>query len=91
MLVLPPRIAPFKVVLIPIGDDEKVTNAVNEIKEDLSDSLITYKVDDSLKSPGFKFAEAEIKGYPVRNCCTINIYCFSNFFLCNSVYFSNIF
>ena len=65
-LVLPPRIAPFKVVLIPIGDDEKVTNAVNEIKEDLSDSLITYKVDDSLKSPGFKFAEAEVKGYPVR-------------------------
>ena len=65
-LVLPPRIAPFKVVLIPIGDDEKVTNAVNEIKEDLSDSLITYKVDDSLKSPGFKFAEAEVKGYQVR-------------------------
>ena len=50
----------------PIGDDEKVTNAVNEIKEDLSDSLITYKIDDSLKSPGFKFAEAEVKGYPVR-------------------------
>ena len=65
-LVLPPRIAPFKVVLIPIGDDEKVTNVVNEIKEDLSDSLITYKVDDSKKSPGFKFAEAEVKGYPVR-------------------------
>ena len=65
-LVLPPRIAPFKVVIIPIGDDEKVTNVVNEIKEDLSDSLITYKVDDSKKSPGFKFAEAEVKGYPVR-------------------------
>ena len=65
-LVLPPRIAPYKVIIIPIGDDEKVINALNEIEEDLKDSLITYKVDNTNKTPGFKFAEAEVKGYPVR-------------------------
>ena len=65
-LVLPPRIAPYKVIIIPIGDDEKVTNAVNEIKNDLNESSISYKIDDSKKSPGFKFAEAEVKGYPIR-------------------------
>ncbi len=65
-LVLPPRIAPIKVIVIPIGADEKVDNALKEITEDLKDSLITYKVDNSNKTPGFKFAEAEVKGYPVR-------------------------
>ena len=65
-LVLPPRIAPYKVIIIPIGNDEKINEALNEIKEDLSDSLISYKVDNSNKTPGFKFAQAEVKGYPVR-------------------------
>lgn len=65
-LVLPPRIAPVKAIVIPIGNDEKVDSALKEITEDLKDSLITYKVDNSNKTPGFKFAEAEVKGYPVR-------------------------
>lgn len=65
-LVLPPRIAPYKVIIIPIGDDESVTKAMNEIEEDLKCSLITYKIDNTKKSPGFKFAEAEVKGYPIR-------------------------
>ncbi len=65
-LVLPPRIAPVKAIVIPIGNGEKVDNALKEITEDLKDSLITYKVDNSNKTPGFKFAEAEVKGYPVR-------------------------
>lgn len=65
-LVLPPRIAPIKAIVIPIGNSEKVDNALKEITEDLEDSLITYKVDNSNKTPGFKFAEAEVKGYPVR-------------------------
>ena len=65
-LVLPPRIAPIKVIIIPIGDDENVNNALNTITEDLKDSLITYKIDSSNKTPGFKFAEAEVKGYPIR-------------------------
>ncbi len=65
-LVLPPRIAPYKVIIIPIKDDEEINKVVNDLKEDLSDSLITYKIDNSNKTPGFKFAEAEVKGYPIR-------------------------
>lgn len=62
-LVLPPKIAPTKVIIIPISNDEKVTNTVNEITKDLD---VTYEIDDSNKSPGFKFAEAEVKGIPIR-------------------------
>ena len=62
-LVLPPRIAPFKVIIIPIGD---VEHQLGELKELLKEKNITYKVDDSNKTPGFKFAEAEVKGYPIR-------------------------
>ena len=62
-LVLPPKIAPFKVMIIPIGE---VSEKLNELKTVLSNNGITYKVDDSNKTPGFKFAEAEVKGYPIR-------------------------
>lgn len=62
-LVLPPRIAPFKVIIIPIGE---VEHQLGELKELLKEKNITYKVDDSNKTPGFKFAEAEVKGYPIR-------------------------
>ena len=62
-LVLPPMIAPIKACIIPIGD---VSSELDELTKELSDSNITYIVDDSDKTPGFKFAEAEIKGYPVR-------------------------
>ena len=65
-LVLPPNIAPYKVCLIPIGNDEKVTNTLNTLKEELDSKNITYKVSDDDKTPGFKFAEAEVKGYPIR-------------------------
>ena len=65
-LVLPPNIAPTKVIIIPIGNSEEVTNAVNTLKEELASKNISYKVDDSDKTPGFKFAEAEVKGYPIR-------------------------
>ncbi len=62
-LILPPNIAPFKACIIPIGNVEnKLEELINELK--LKD--ITYKVDNTNKSPGFKFAEAEVKGYPVR-------------------------
>ncbi len=62
-LVLPPMIAPWKVIIIPIGD---VSEKLEELKESLKTSNITFKVDDSNKTPGFKFAEAEVKGYPIR-------------------------
>ena len=65
-LVLPPNIAPIKLIIIPIGNSEEVTNAVNTLKEELASKNISYKVDNSDKTPGFKFAEAEVKGYPVR-------------------------
>ena len=62
-LVLPPRIAPKQVVIVPIGNvDEKV----NEIYESLKANNISVYVDDSNKSPGFKFKEAEVNGIPVR-------------------------
>ncbi len=65
-LVLPPNIAPTKVMLIPIGNDEKVTKTVLEIQEKLNQKEITSLIDTSDKTPGFKFAEAEVKGYPIR-------------------------
>ena len=65
-LVLPPKIAPIKVAIIKIGDSDKVNNKIEEIVANLKEEGITYIVDDSKKSPGFKFAEAEVKGIPVR-------------------------
>ncbi len=65
-LVLPPNIAPIKVVVIPIGNDESVKNAVDILARQLKEAGITLKIDDTNKTPGFKFAEAEVKGYPVR-------------------------
>lgn len=65
-LVLPPKIAPIKAIVIPIGDDELVSEATKKIICDLEDRHISYKVDNSNKTPGFKFAEAEVKGYPIR-------------------------
>ena len=65
-LVLPPNIAPYKVIIIPIGNDAVVLNTVEELSNDLKDIDVTFKVDNSNKTPGFKFAESEVKGYPIR-------------------------
>lgn len=65
-LVLPPNIAPIKVVIIPIGDDVKIKEVTDTLSKKLKDLNITYKIDDANKTPGFKFADAEVKGYPVR-------------------------
>jgi len=65
-LVLPPRIAPKQVVIIPIGNDEKVMKLANKYQEELNNNNITAYIDNSDKSPGFKFAEAEVNGIPVR-------------------------
>ncbi len=62
-LVLPPMIAPFKVIIIPIGD---VSSKLEDLEDKLKSANITYRVDNSNKTPGFKFAEAEVRGYPVR-------------------------
>ena len=68
-LVLPPKIAPIKVAIIPIGkydENSKTSKVINEIVQSLKEKGITYKIDDSDKTPGYKFAEAEVKGYPIR-------------------------
>lgn len=65
-LVLPPRISPKQVVIIPIGKGEEVFSLADKYMEELNkNSVVTY-IDKSEKSPGFKFAEAETLGIPVR-------------------------
>ena len=64
-LVLPPRIAPTQVMIIPIQQrKEGVLEKAFELKEVLSDYRV--KVDDSDKSPGWKFSEQEMRGLPLR-------------------------
>ena len=65
-LVLPPKIAPRQVVIVPIGNDEEVLNLANKYNQQLLDKDVISFVDLSEKSPGFKFAEHEVNGIPVR-------------------------
>ncbi|WP_455714165.1 proline--tRNA ligase [Anaerosporobacter sp.] len=64
-LVLPPRIAPVQVMIIPIAQHkEGVLEKAAELKEKLSN--FSVKVDDSDKGPGWKFSEQEMRGIPIR-------------------------
>ena len=63
-LVLPPRIAPKKVAIITYSDD--LLDKAYEIRDMLNKGGIVAYVDDSEKSAGFKFAEAEVCGIPFR-------------------------
>ena len=70
-LVLPPKLAPFQVVIVPIykADEElsKVSDFAIKIKESLELRGISVKYDDrNNHKPGWKFAEYELKGVPVR-------------------------
>ena len=65
-LVLPPNIAPKQVVIIPIGDSEEVSYLAEKYNKVLNDNNITSYIDLTEKSPGFKFAEAEVNGIPIR-------------------------
>ena len=65
-LVLPPKIAPKQVVIVPIGTDEKVMNLSDEICQKLNSNGVVAFVDKIERSPGFKFAEHEVCGIPVR-------------------------
>ena len=70
-LVLPPKLAPIQVVMIPIFNNEKEYKEINEIfkkiSKKLDDKNITYKIDDRENyKPGWKFAEYELKGIPIR-------------------------
>jgi prolyl-tRNA synthetase len=70
-LVLPPNLAPIQVVIVPIyKTDEQlaeITTAVNDLAAKLRKLKISVKYDDrTTQKPGFKFAEWELKGVPVR-------------------------
>ena len=66
-LVLPPRVAPVQVVIVPIRQQQEgVLDKANEIKGALAGKGMRVKIDDTDKSPGWKFAEAEMRGIPVR-------------------------
>mgnify|MGYP000024399464 FL=1 len=65
-LVLPPKIAPKQVVIVPIGTDEKVMNLSDGICQKLNSNGVVAFVDKTERSPGFKFAEHEVCGIPVR-------------------------
>ena len=65
-LVLPPKIAPRQVVIIPIGNSDKVINLSNDYEKILNNNNITCFIDNTTKSPGFKFAESEVNGIPIR-------------------------
>ena len=70
-LVLPPKLAPYQVVMIPIykGEEQKetVVARMREIKAELEAKGISVKLDDrDTQKPGWKFAEYELKGVPIR-------------------------
>ena len=66
-LVLPPAVAPVQAVIIPIAQHKDgVLDKANELKERLENAGVRVKLDDSENSPGWKFAEYEMKGVPVR-------------------------
>ena len=66
-LVLPPKIAPIQVVIVPIAAHKGgVIEKAKELEAKLKAKGLRVKVDDSDNSPGWKFAEYEMKGVPVR-------------------------
>ena len=70
-LVLPPNLAPIQVVMIPIYKNDEQLNAIREklqpVIRELQAAGVLVKLDDSdNKRPGFKFADYELKGVPVR-------------------------
>ena len=65
-LVLPPAVAPIQLVIVPIASHkEGVLDKANELKEKLS-KVCRVKLDDTDNSAGWKFAEYEMKGVPLR-------------------------
>jgi prolyl-tRNA synthetase len=71
-LILPPRIAPLQVVIVPISSKDaaaqkKINEKAQQLVKELKASNISVKFDDNDNNrPGWKFAEYEMKGVPVR-------------------------
>ncbi len=66
-LILPPKVAPIQVVIIPVAQHkEGVLDKANEIKDKLVAAGFRVKLDDSDQSTGWKYSQYEMKGVPVR-------------------------
>jgi len=66
-LSLPPYVAPIQVVVIPVAAQKpEVIPAARSIYKDLKDAGLRVKIDESDKTPGWKFSEYEMKGVPLR-------------------------
>jgi prolyl-tRNA synthetase len=68
-LILPPRIAPYQVVIVPIGRDnwrETVLPVAKKLQDDLVAAGIRVTLDERDERPGWKFAEWEMRGVPLR-------------------------
>ena len=66
-LVLPPRVAPIQVVIVPIAAHKPgVLEKAGELRDRLAAAGIRVKLEDSDQSPGWKFAQYEMKGVPLR-------------------------
>ncbi len=70
-LVLPPKLAPLQVVIVPIYKTDEQLNQIREvvtgIMQKLQDKGVSVKFDDrDTQRPGFKFSEYELKGVPIR-------------------------
>lgn len=68
-LILPPDVAPFQTVIVPIlakGKVEEVTRHATELKEDLAGAGVRVKLDERDERPGSKFYDWEIRGVPLR-------------------------
>ena len=66
-LVLPPRIAPTQIMVIPVAQHKAgVLEKAQELQEQLRKAGFSVKLDDTDKSPGWKFSEQEIRGIPLR-------------------------
>lgn len=66
-LVLPPAVAPIQVAVVPIAQHKPgVLDAARELKRRLEAAGLRVKLDDSDQSPGWKFAQYEMKGVPLR-------------------------
>ncbi|GAA0916988.1 proline--tRNA ligase [Nonomuraea longicatena] len=66
-LVLPPRLAPYQVVVVPIGRGEEIAAAAARVAERLAAAGVRVHVDDRPQhSPGYKYNEWELRGVPLR-------------------------
>jgi prolyl-tRNA synthetase len=68
-LVLPPKVAPYQVVVVPIGRDdwrETVLPKAREIQQQLAGAGIRVTLDERDERPGWKFSEWELRGVPLR-------------------------